>query len=301
MTNQYAELPIKMARTYWSLWDLWLIVVFGLAIVVMSPFISQEFVGDKSLAMMVAGAGFATVFGAGVKILYMRVYSQYVIMEDRIDTSHGVFSKHNTSIYMEHIRSVDVNKSFMGMLMGYGDLLIGTSGTGENNIKMVEIDTPQDIQQLILDIRDGKFQQEQRERQERAEREEELQREEEAQYQEQECQEQKRRERSSQCDSGNDEQDDDSNNQPGERQVPLSERLDRPRMNENQTAYSFFSEIDERVQNASQEDLSSIAGGRTKPSSSVSGINSILSSNDDGGRCGGGSGGGSCGGGGGVD
>lgn len=158
MQNENTPVSIKMARSYWSVWHLWVVAVIGLLMIVMKGRLSMIIIGSESLSLISAGLGLGLLLGGLFKAFYMRIYSRYHIKSDRIDVSHGVFSRRNTSIYMEHIRSVDVSKSLAGMILGYGDLLIGTSGTGDSNIKMRDIDEPMKVQQLILDIRDGNYQ-----------------------------------------------------------------------------------------------------------------------------------------------
>lgn len=164
MNNTNHDLPLlKMRRSLWAFWNLWLVAAIGVIFVGMAGFIADLILDHVEIEMPdkmilgIQGVGAAIIAYSFIQILYMRYYSTYTVYTDRMEVSHGIFSKSVSSIYMEHIRSVDVKKTLAGMILGYGNLFIGTSGTGDNNITMLDIEEPMLTKKTILEIRDGEY------------------------------------------------------------------------------------------------------------------------------------------------
>jgi uncharacterized membrane protein YdbT with pleckstrin-like domain len=79
--------------------------------------------------------------------LVMRVYS------NRITIERGVFSKCYQDYLPRDIRAIDIDQSFLGRMVGIGDLTISTSATAEGSEKLSGIPDPKGIRELILKLR----------------------------------------------------------------------------------------------------------------------------------------------------
>jgi hypothetical protein len=74
----------------------------------------------------------------------LRVYPGRIMLE------RGVFSKCYREFLVRDIRAIDIDQSFMGRLLGVGDLTISTSATVDAAESIQGIPHPQAIRDLIL-------------------------------------------------------------------------------------------------------------------------------------------------------
>ena len=145
--NEISQMSLR--RSYWSLWNYWFLI-FVCVLALLIPFILTDtflaFVpinlDPGVLDSYLRKAGLIGLIVSAIAMAYQRLYSRYEIFPDRVEASHGVLSKKVSTADLGHIRSIDVNKSLAGMLLGYGNLLLGTAGTGESNVTMIAVDEP---------------------------------------------------------------------------------------------------------------------------------------------------------------
>lgn len=153
---------LALRRSYWSLWNYWMLV--GLCLVaIFIPFVfTNAFLSFVPLTMNPASidlilrlAGVAFLLYSFIALCYQRAYSKYSVYPDRVEASHGIFQRKVSTAYLEHIRSLDVNKSLAGMLLGYGNLYLGTAGTGGSNVTMIGLDDPAKVRDLLRKLIKG--------------------------------------------------------------------------------------------------------------------------------------------------
>jgi len=74
---------------------------------------------------------------------------KYTVTNKRVITEIGVIAKHKDEIDMQDIRSVHTRQGVLERLLGYGDVLIGTAGTAEIEIKIDSVTNPKTLAKLI--------------------------------------------------------------------------------------------------------------------------------------------------------
>lgn len=152
-------MTITYRPSYASLWNLWVLFLIGALLAVRPGFfayllqshIDMAGAGDY-LAPALRCLGTLTSAWMLLSIWYQRIYSHYVLHEDRIVAVHGIFRRRESTAEYLHIRSIELQKSLPGMLLGYGDLLLGTAGTGETNVNMKGIDAPEKIRDRLREL-----------------------------------------------------------------------------------------------------------------------------------------------------
>lgn len=145
--------------SYASLWNLWVVLLIGALLAVRPGFFAYliqshvDMAGvEPFLAPALRGLGGIACIWMLLSICYQRLYSHYVLYEDRIVAVHGILRRRESTAEYPHIRSIELQKSLPGMLLGYGDLLLGTAGTGETNVNMRGVDAPEKIRDRLREL-----------------------------------------------------------------------------------------------------------------------------------------------------
>jgi membrane protein YdbS with pleckstrin-like domain len=81
---------------------------------------------------------------------YRRASVVLRIFPNRITLERGVFSKCYQDYLPRDIRSIDIDQSFLGRLVGIGDVTISTAATAEGSEKIEGIPDPKGLRELIL-------------------------------------------------------------------------------------------------------------------------------------------------------
>jgi membrane protein YdbS with pleckstrin-like domain len=69
----------------------------------------------------------------------------------------NLFSTNETSMSIENITDVDVNKSLLGGMFNYGDISIQTAGSSGAEIRATRLSNPDKLRDAIFDLRDGRL------------------------------------------------------------------------------------------------------------------------------------------------
>jgi len=77
------------------------------------------------------------------------------VYRERITLERGLLSKCERELFMRDIRSIDIDQSFLGRLVGIGDLTIASAASADA-VEFVEgVPDPQRIRDLIIAQRAG--------------------------------------------------------------------------------------------------------------------------------------------------
>ncbi|MCK6578973.1 MAG: PH domain-containing protein [Anaerolineae bacterium] len=69
----------------------------------------------------------------------------------------NVLTRNETSVDLEKISNIVVNKSALGSMLSYGDFVAETAGTDQAEIIFKGLNSPDRLRDTIFDIRDGKL------------------------------------------------------------------------------------------------------------------------------------------------
>jgi uncharacterized membrane protein YdbT with pleckstrin-like domain len=72
------------------------------------------------------------------------------IYRDRITIERGLFSKGYQDYHPKDIRSIDVDQTFFGRVLGIGDITLSTAASSEGTEILLSIPNPQAVRELIL-------------------------------------------------------------------------------------------------------------------------------------------------------
>lgn len=135
-----------------SLWGHWLILILSVLLVVMSgPILSvaQQWLPalDQLLSpilLQIAGAA-GIVYAGIVRIGYILLANRYFLTHEEIIEVYGLIQRNRRATRLEHIRRVTVEVSFIGRVLGYGDVLYFTSGSGGVDVRLKNIPDPEGL------------------------------------------------------------------------------------------------------------------------------------------------------------
>jgi uncharacterized membrane protein YdbT with pleckstrin-like domain len=97
-----------------------------------------------------------TIFTLG--LWYFIVYKHnYIEVSNQIITQKrgSLFSGNETTMRVDRVTDINLNQSFLGNLLNYGDITIQSAGSGEAEIAKRGMANPRKLRQVILDLRDG--------------------------------------------------------------------------------------------------------------------------------------------------
>lgn len=85
------------------------------------------------------GAFYAIVIGIGYDLLANR----YILTDEEVIEVYGIIQKNRRVTKLEHIRRVSVRIGFVGRILGFGDVLYYTSGSGGVDVRLRDISNPE--------------------------------------------------------------------------------------------------------------------------------------------------------------
>ena len=91
-----------------------------------------------ALAMNIVAIGLA-VLAAGLILSawFRRWGTEIAVTDHRVITKTGVISRRTVEMHLDQIKSVQVDQSIVGRLLGYGDIAVHGSGEGTETIRSV--------------------------------------------------------------------------------------------------------------------------------------------------------------------
>ena len=93
------------------------------------------------------------LMGLGLLILFFVILNRYqytyTITNKRVLARVGIIAKRVNEVDIEHIRSVTTSQGIWARMLGYGNVIIGTAGTGGVEVVIMNIAKPELIKELI--------------------------------------------------------------------------------------------------------------------------------------------------------
>ncbi len=79
----------------------------------------------------------------------LRIYRQRITLE------RGLLNKCEREFFMRDVRAIDIDQSFMGRMVGVGDITISTAASADGTERVEGVPNPQGIRDLIIAQRQG--------------------------------------------------------------------------------------------------------------------------------------------------
>ena len=99
-----------------------------------------------------------TIITLGLYWLLFHRFNEIVLTTRRVSQSRGNFLTHNeTSMSIENITDVTVNRSALGKLLGYGDISIQSAGSSGTEISQTRLAGAERLRDAVFDLRDGRY------------------------------------------------------------------------------------------------------------------------------------------------
>lgn len=98
------------------------------------------------------------IFTLGLWYVLVHKHNYIRLTTRRLAQVRGNFLTHNeTSVDLEKISNIVVNKSALGSMFGYGDFIAETAGSDQAEVVFRGLSGPDKLRDTIFDIRDGKL------------------------------------------------------------------------------------------------------------------------------------------------
>lgn len=99
-----------------------------------------------------------TIFTLGLYWLLFHRFNEIVLTTRRVSQKRGNFlSQNETSMSIENITDVTVNRSALGAMLGYGDISIQSAGSSGTEISQTRLAGAEKLRDAVFDLRDGRF------------------------------------------------------------------------------------------------------------------------------------------------
>ncbi len=95
-----------------------------------------------------------------LSLWYFLVYKQnsITLTTRRLTQTRGnILTRNETSIDLSKISNIVVNRSALGSLLGYGDIVVESAGTDSSEISFVGMERPEKLRDAVFDLQDGKL------------------------------------------------------------------------------------------------------------------------------------------------
>lgn len=134
MTHQ--SITLRVANRAILIW--WMLVLIGL-ITFLMPGLWVNALGLSGLTyadfelIRLAGVGVGAI--GLLRALHLKLSASYIVTPDAVTAKQGIFSQKTDYVRSNHIRSINVTQSFVGRIIGYGD--IGFASAGSNRVEVL--------------------------------------------------------------------------------------------------------------------------------------------------------------------
>jgi hypothetical protein len=102
-----------------------------------------------------------TIFTLSLYYFLFHRFNKITLTTRRVTQTRGNFLTQNeTSLGLHNVTDITINRSFIGRLFNYGDLIIQSAGSGGSEINFHGLHDPEKVRELIYDLRDGRVDEE---------------------------------------------------------------------------------------------------------------------------------------------
>jgi hypothetical protein len=119
---------------------------------------AEKTIGTFRESRWSAGFWLRAIFTLGLYYLLIHRYREIVLTTRRVTQKRGsIMSQNETSISVENITDVTVNRSALGGMLGYGDISIQSAGSSGTEIAQTRLAGADKLREAIFDLRDGRL------------------------------------------------------------------------------------------------------------------------------------------------
>ncbi|MDL1901001.1 PH domain-containing protein [Anaerolineae bacterium CFX9] len=105
-----------------------------------------------------SGFWFKAIITLGLWVILFWQQNYITLTTRRVTQRRGsILNTNETSLSIENITDVTVNRGPLGTIFGYGDINIQTPGSSGAEISMVAVPNPERLRNLIFDLADGRL------------------------------------------------------------------------------------------------------------------------------------------------
>ena len=129
----------------------WLLVPLGAALhfAPHAPFTLAGANAPDALTNILSWAVMGLAACGLLNVAYQRLAHEYAIGPDRVIERHGIIARRVTPLFIDHIRSTEVNQTIMGRLLGYGTVEMSAAGTGTSEARFDRVANPMEVMASI--------------------------------------------------------------------------------------------------------------------------------------------------------
>lgn len=129
----------------------WFLIPAGAALYFFpgAPFTLMGVTAAAPITTALSWAGVGLAAWGLVNVAYHRLAHKYVIEPDRVIERHGIIARRVTPLLNHHIRSIEINQTIMGRLLGYGTVEMSAAGTGTSEARFERVSSPMDVMAAI--------------------------------------------------------------------------------------------------------------------------------------------------------
>lgn len=129
-------IQLRIANRAIAIW--WLLVLIGLVTYLLPGLWVMAF-GLQGLTYadfeLIRLGGVAVGALGMLRALHLKLSASYIVTSDSVTAKQGVFSRKTDYVRSNHIRAINVTQSFLGRILGYGD--IGFASAGSNRVEVL--------------------------------------------------------------------------------------------------------------------------------------------------------------------
>jgi membrane protein YdbS with pleckstrin-like domain len=151
--------PLTFRPSFRSFWALYILFV-ACALVYIDPKIlwgafmtaDDAIHGNVILRVFPQAVYLMSIAGmiyAMLKIFVKWFSYKYVIKDRKIESRFGIIKRHFTSVMLSDIKTARLRQGVMGRMLGYGDVLVATAGTADEDVVISNVNDPVKIQHIV--------------------------------------------------------------------------------------------------------------------------------------------------------
>ncbi len=107
------------------------------------------------------GFWWRTIVTLGLYVLTNWRLNQISLTTRRLTQRRGnILTGNETAMSLERVTDINVNKSLLGSILGYGDIVIQSAGSDSAEISFTSLQNPDKLRELIFDVKDGRLDEE---------------------------------------------------------------------------------------------------------------------------------------------